>query len=182
MSASARTTVEGFLEAFASGDMAAAAGALAPEAQLHGAGAAVRGRASVSFVLTSLKAAFPDLCLKTDVVSADGARIVVRFAARGTQEVALFGLRCGEVREVEGLSCFSVGEAGISDAWFCLDVGRLVRQFALIPAPDGVDRGGRDAERPGFRLGRVRDVASGLGRRVSRLAARLYSRGASTRA
>ena len=131
MSESVRVVVERWLGALASGELASAMQAAAPEVALHGVGATVRGRSSVSFVLNTLKTAFPDLHLQTEILACEGPWAFARFTARGTQQVALFGLTSGEVREVAGLAGFSVSDEGITDVWLYVDAGQMVTQLDM---------------------------------------------------
>jgi poly(hydroxyalkanoate) granule-associated protein len=136
MSESSRTIVERWLAAVVAGDTTAAVDAAEPGIELHGLGAPVRGRASVEFVLASIRAASPDLRLDAEVLAADGNAVVVaRFAAKGTLQIDLFGLKAGQPREVTGVACFTVGEAGIASVSLYVDGGQLAALFATKPAP-----------------------------------------------
>jgi poly(hydroxyalkanoate) granule-associated protein len=126
-----RVIVEQWLSSVASGDVAHAADAVAPDARLHGIGADITGRAAVGFVLGLLKNAFPELRLTSEVLAENGPLAVVRFEANGTQRAELFGLPPGETREVSGICCFSVGAEGIDTMWVYVDPGKLMAQFGL---------------------------------------------------
>jgi poly(hydroxyalkanoate) granule-associated protein len=134
MGETSRVIVERWLSAVVSGNAAGAADATTPDVRLHGIGAPVSGPAAVDFVLGSLRAAFPDLQVEKDVLTAEGPWVVVRFTAKGTQQTPLFGLRPGDTREASGVCCFSVGEQGITDVWLYADAGQLLQQFDLRPA------------------------------------------------
>jgi steroid delta-isomerase-like uncharacterized protein len=126
-----RTFVETWLAALASGDHSRATEVSAPDIVLHGVGAPIRGRASATFVLASFREAFADLHIDSETLTADEARVIVRFAARGTQRVELIGLPAGETRRVDGVACFTLGEHGITSVSLYVDAGQLVKQLDL---------------------------------------------------
>jgi poly(hydroxyalkanoate) granule-associated protein len=134
MAESNGNVVEKWFRSVASGKVAEAVESVAPDIKLLGIGPAVSGRASVTFVLNSVRAAFPDLRLDTETVAADGPWVVVRFTASGTQQAEFFGLAGGSVREAHGVCCARVGDAGITELSLYLDAGHFVGQFGLRPA------------------------------------------------
>jgi poly(hydroxyalkanoate) granule-associated protein len=116
---------------------------VAEEVTLHGIGPAIRGRSSVSFVVTSVRAAFPDLHLDSGILACDGASAIVRFTATGTQQTPLFGLPVGEARDITGVACLSVSDRGITDLSLYVDGGRLVEYLDRRSAPSAsVDTAG----------------------------------------
>jgi poly(hydroxyalkanoate) granule-associated protein len=134
MAESNGNVVERWFGSVASGKVSEAVESVAPDIKLLGIGPAVSGRASVTFVLNSVRAAFPDLRLDTETLAADGPWVVVRFTASGTQQTEFFGLAGGSVREAHGVCCARVGDAGITELSLYLDAGHFVGQFGLRPA------------------------------------------------
>jgi poly(hydroxyalkanoate) granule-associated protein len=134
MTDSNRMAVEKWFDAVTSGNVSDAVEIVAPSVQLHGIGPAVTGRASITFILNTVRAAFPDLRLDTETLAADGPWVVVRFKASGTQQTEFFGLAGGSVREAHGVCCARVGDAGITELSVYLDAGHLVKQFGWRPA------------------------------------------------
>jgi poly(hydroxyalkanoate) granule-associated protein len=169
MGDTARVIVERWLNAVVSGDTKSADAA--PDVRLHGIGAPVSGRAAVSFVLGSLRTAFPDLQVESEVLAAEGSRVAVRITAKGTQQIPVFGLRPGEVRQAAGMGCFCVGDAGITDVWLYVDAGQLVQQLGLQPARSASDGGENGEPQESWRdrvAGSTRDVwLAGLGALVA---------------
>jgi poly(hydroxyalkanoate) granule-associated protein len=91
----------------------------------------------MDFVLASLKAAFPDLKLETEVLAAEGPWVIARFTVRGTQQIALFGLPAGQVREISGVGCFSMDDGAIAGLRVYVDGGQLATQLGVTPASVG---------------------------------------------
>jgi hypothetical protein len=157
MNEAPRTVVERWLTALTSGAGAAANDAIAPDVSLRGIGPAVRGRSSVSFVLTAVRGAFLNFRLETEIVGAEGGVIVVRYTARGTPQIPLFGLPSGAVREVSGVACVSVSDRGISDVWICVDAGQLLA-WGLRPVREVPEHATRSASWLERIAGSARDV------------------------
>jgi hypothetical protein len=141
MGETARTLVENWLTAIGSGIPVAVCDTSTPEIALHGLGSPVRGRSSVSFVLTTMREVFPDLRLEPEILAENGTWVIVRFTARGTQQLPMFGLESGEVREVSGVACFSLSAQGITDIWLYVDPGQLGKLLVAAGPVGGVTGG-----------------------------------------
>jgi poly(hydroxyalkanoate) granule-associated protein len=101
------------------------------------------------------------LRVETDTLAAEGPWVIVRFTARGTQQIPLFGLRAGELRALAGVACFSVGDAGIEHVWLYVDAAQLAGTVGLRstpPEPAGTESEDRSGSWIGWFGSGARDI------------------------
>jgi steroid delta-isomerase-like uncharacterized protein len=93
-----------------------------------------RGRAFVKTAVSDFRTAFPDLRFELQDVFATEDKVVVRYAASGTQ-TGPFGqfLPSGKQVYVRGITIFQVKEGKIKTEWTEYDQLGLMRQISMIP-------------------------------------------------
>jgi steroid delta-isomerase-like uncharacterized protein len=93
-----------------------------------------RGRAFVKSAVTDFRTAFPDLHFELEDIFAADNKVVVRYAASGTQ-TGPFGqfLPSGKPVYVRGITIFQVTDGKIKREWTEYDQLGLMRQIGMIP-------------------------------------------------
>lgn len=130
------------LDAFSSGDVAAADELLDPQAISHdpatpAAMQSLRGPEALKRTVSMYRTGFPDLRMVVDDVVADGDKVVLRWHTEGTHRGELQGLApTGKRGSVTGISIDQWREGKLVETWTQWDNLGLARQLGAAP-PEG---------------------------------------------
>ncbi len=130
------------LDAFSSGDVAAADELLDPDAISHdpatpAAMQSLRGPEAFKRTVSMYRMGFPDLRMVVDDVVADGDKVVLRWHTEGTHRGELQGLApTGKRGSVTGISIDQWREGKLVETWTQWDNLGLARQLGAAP-PEG---------------------------------------------
>jgi steroid delta-isomerase-like uncharacterized protein len=130
------------LDAFSSGDVAAADELLDPQAISHdpatpAAMQSLRGPEAFKRTVAMYRTGFPDLRMVVDDVVADGDKVVLRWHTEGTHRGELQGLAPTDKRgSVTGISIDQWREGKLVETWTQWDNLGLARQLGAAP-PEG---------------------------------------------
>lgn len=130
------------LDAFNSGEVAAADELLDPQAISHdpatpAAMQSLRGPEAFRRVVSMYRTGFPDLRMVVDDVVADGDKVVLRWHTEGTHRGELQGLApTGKRGSVTGISIDQWREGKLVETWTQWDNLGLARQLGAAP-PEG---------------------------------------------
>lgn len=87
-------------------------------------------------VFTMFLSAFPDLHMTVEDVIAEGEKVVVRWAASGSQQGPLMGLApTSKTIHVSGIEIYRFAEGKIVDRWGNFDMLGMLQQLGVVPAP-----------------------------------------------
>lgn len=102
------------------------------------AGPEMHGPAAARHVVSSFRAAFPDLRFTLDDLIAEGDRVVVRSTLRGTHQGAFFGVApTGKSVTLPGITIHRVAAGRIVESWISFDNHSLMQQLGPAPGSRG---------------------------------------------
>jgi steroid delta-isomerase-like uncharacterized protein len=94
-----------------------------------------RGPEGVKALVTTWKAAFPDLTFRIEDQFVDGDYVITRWVSRGTHKSELMGIQpTGREGEVTGIGISKITNGRIVEAWANWDTYGLLRQLGFAPA------------------------------------------------
>jgi steroid delta-isomerase-like uncharacterized protein len=86
--------------------------------------------------VTMMRSAFPDLHLDLHDVIAEGDRVAIRYALRGTHEGDLMGVPpSGNSVSSDGMVFARVHDGQVVERWGVQDMLALLQQIGALPAP-----------------------------------------------
>ncbi len=86
----------------------------------------------------SYHAAFPDTHFTIEDVVAEEDKVVVRWAASGTNQGSLMGMPAtGKPVSVRGMTMFTVRDGKVQESWTNWDTLAMLQQLGIIPMPQG---------------------------------------------
>lgn len=124
-------------EAYNKGNLAIADLLISPQYVNHrNASGELRGPELIKRGATSLRAAFPDLCLTSEELIAEGDRVVHRFTLHGTHIGTFLSITATQrVFTIEGIAINRVVGGQIIESWSSVSVDDILRQ---LRAEDGI--------------------------------------------
>jgi steroid delta-isomerase-like uncharacterized protein len=125
-------------EVWGQGDMEAADAVLADDfVEHHPAPGQPPGREGHKQVVELWRTAFPDLTLTVDDLFADGAKVALRWTARGTHRGALMGLPpTGRQVTLTGIDVLRIVDGRIAERWGEFNGIEMLQQLGALPAAD----------------------------------------------
>ena len=121
---------------FVAGDIAVADEILAPDFVWHNE--VGPGPEGVKQFATSVRAAFPDLRLKSEQIVADGDRVAILWSLDGTHQAEFFGVPAtGRAVSVPGIDVYRIADGRIAELWTVGDDLGPLMQLGAIPAFGG---------------------------------------------
>lgn len=85
-------------------------------------------------LITTYRAAFPDMQLRLDDLVAEGDKVVHRWTVRATHQGPLMGIPpTGKRIEVAGISIDRLANGKIVESWVAWDSLGLLQQFGAVP-------------------------------------------------
>lgn len=92
--------------------------------------AVAEGMEAMHDLLAAYRAAFPDLHLRVEAVTAEDDRVVTRWAGQGTHRGEMFGIApTGRAATVEGVSVGRLERGRIVESWIHFDTQGLLAQL-----------------------------------------------------
>ena len=127
-----------FEELVNTGNMALADEMAAPGFVRHdlGGGPDIVGPEGVKLFVGALRAAFPDIQMTVEDVIGEGAKVVVRFTARGTHTGAFRGIApTGRKVTWAGINIYREEGGKVVETWQLADALGLMQQLGVVPQP-----------------------------------------------
>lgn len=94
------------------------------------------GREGYKQTMSMIRAAFPDMTIRTDETIADGDRVVLRWTARGSHRGDFMGVPAsGKPFEISGISILLMEGGKVAGDWTQWDALGLMTQIGAIPEP-----------------------------------------------
>jgi steroid delta-isomerase-like uncharacterized protein len=88
-------------------------------------------------VIVAYQNAFPDIKVTTDLLLADGDKVVARNTATGTHSGQLMEIPAtGKQIETKAMGIFSISDGKIVESWVASDQMSLMQQLGVIPTPE----------------------------------------------
>ena len=123
------------------GDLVSIDELLAPDFVDHNPQALAPGREGAKQLLTTYRAALPDLQITVDDLIAEGDKVVARYTARGTQRGDMPGIPAtGKHATVTGIDILRVAGNQIAEHWGEADQLGMMQQLGVIPMPEPAAR------------------------------------------
>jgi steroid delta-isomerase-like uncharacterized protein len=133
-----KALVRRFLAALGAQDLTAVDDVLSSDYTLHMVGLPqpVQGLAAWKETISAYFAAFPDLEVELEDEIAEGDRVVIRYAWRGTHRGDFMGIAAtGRMVRVPGTIVFRVAGDRVAEEWHLDDALGLLQQLGAVPQP-----------------------------------------------
>ena len=97
-----------------------------------------RGPEGTKAIVTTYRAAFPDVHFTIDDQVAEGDKVVTRWTGRGTNKGPLMGMPpTGKTMTASGISIERFTGGKIAEVWVNFDLLGMLQQLGLVPSPGG---------------------------------------------
>ena len=136
-----KTLVRRWFEAFSSGDLAAVDDLWAADVVDHSPAVPNQapGREGIKQIVTSFRAAYPDLAFTVEDLIADGDKVASRWTAHGTNTGAFMGMPpTGKQVTIAGMLIVRVAGGTMVESWVNFDALGMMQQLGVIPTPEPV--------------------------------------------
>jgi steroid delta-isomerase-like uncharacterized protein len=133
-----KALVRRWFAAFSSGDVAAVDDLYAADVVDHSPAVPNQapGRAGIKQIVTSFRAAYPDLAFTVEDLIADGDKVASRWTARGTNTGAFMGMPAtGKQVTIAGILIVRVTGGKMVESWVNFDALGMLQQLGVVPAP-----------------------------------------------
>ena len=96
-----------------------------------------RGPAGQKQLVGMYRAAFPDVRMAIEDMTAEGDRVAVRWTARGTNTGEMMGMPAtGKPARVTGMFVNRIAAGKIAEGWGNFDALGMLQQLGVIPTPE----------------------------------------------
>jgi steroid delta-isomerase-like uncharacterized protein len=125
-----------FLEAFSEGKLDLLDELLAADYVDHNAPPGIPpGVEGIRYLLSTFRAAFPDVLFKVEDQVAEGDKVVTRYTFRGTHQGELFGIPAtGKTVVFPGISIYRMQNGKMQEGWVNYDMMGMMQQLGVVPA------------------------------------------------
>jgi steroid delta-isomerase-like uncharacterized protein len=133
-----KALVHRWFAAFSSGDVAAVDDLYAADVVDHSPAVPNQapGREGIKQIVTSFRAAYPDLAFTVEDQIADGDKVASRWTARGTNTGAFMGMPAtGKPVTIAGMLIVRVAGGAMVESWVNFDALGMLQQLGVVPAP-----------------------------------------------
>jgi steroid delta-isomerase-like uncharacterized protein len=123
-----------FEEAFNRGNLAVIDELIAPHLAYHSPDGDIRGLEGTYQLVTGMRTAVPDFHVTVEEVIAEGEKVVIRYADRGTHQGEGIGVPpTGKHATWVGVDIFRIADGKIIEGWGVYDSLGLMQQLGVIP-------------------------------------------------
>src|SRR5258705_13618263 len=136
-----KALVRRWFAAFSSGDVAVVDDLYAADVVDHSPAVPNQapGREGIKQLVTSFRAAYPDLAFTVEDLIADGDKVASRWTARGTNTGAFMGMPpTGKQVTISGILITRVAGGTMVESWVNFDALGMMQQLGVIPTPEPV--------------------------------------------
>jgi steroid delta-isomerase-like uncharacterized protein len=133
-----KALVRRWFAAFSSGDVAAVDDLFAANVVDHSPAVPNQapGREGIKQIVTSFRAAYPDLAFTVEDQIADGDKVASRWIARGTNTGTFMGMPpTGKQVTIQGMLIVRVAGSEMVESWVNFDALGMLQQLGVVPAP-----------------------------------------------